>query len=173
MAAEERVCFEAEVGAHFTGRVLPKKPKKQRASDGFAAKGEYAKAIDRVKAMIAASDFAGARGIDFVALYAHCYVRVYGSEPAALTAEARKRASFMASAMLKKQFRGEVGEMEEFVRWCWQRERELEKWRAENGRESGKVIDWYAQFNGRLLDEYRVFLARKARGESPRGTAAS
>lgn len=119
------------------------------------------KAADEAEFCMRTGEWAAARPLHFVALYAHLHERVYGAAPLELGPTERLHAAGMAAQMLKKHFGHQAAEMAEFMRWVWTREQGREKWRRDNDRPGGR-IGWRFQFNGSLLTDYRVDQARTA-----------
>jgi hypothetical protein len=100
--------------------------------------------------------------MQFVALYAICYEQVYGIAPL-LSPTDRMRAASMAARVLKAHFGGSEEELVDFVRWAWRREHGREKWRREHGGGNGGKLSWNLLFGSRILDDYRLDVARKAK----------
>lgn len=154
--AELEVDFDTEKLSEHLGRWSEKAPRKK---GGTISDGRIRAATAEVLDSMKSGDWADARSVHFVALYAHLHEGVYGAPPAELSPSVRLRASGMAARLLEKHFGGDRGEMAEFMRWTWTREKSREKWRRDNDRPGGR-IGWRIQFNGALLDDYRVDIAR-------------
>ncbi len=105
------------------------------------------------------ADWTDATSTHFVALYAFMHLRIYGVECIELGPTDRLRAAGMAARKLKTHFDNDGNEMASFMRWVWTREKVREQWRRDNNAEGGR-IGWNFQFNGRLLTDYRLGLAR-------------
>jgi len=122
----------------------------------------FNRALAEVDVMLRTGDYDGAGARHFVALYDRMHERCYGVAPAELGPAERYNASMQASAMLRKEFNGDVVSMAEYMLWAWQREIGAETWRRENSRE-GRRIGVRLMFSGTLLTDYRVHLARTKR----------
>lgn len=140
----------------FTGPLREKKPKRLGSIPD--------KAFDRLRneavACMKSGAWAEAGPRTMVALFAVLHERVYGVACADLTSSTRLVASFAAARMLEREFAGDAQAMAMFLRWTWMREKEREAWRRANNRDGG-AISWRLQFNGRLLTDYRLALARQ------------
>lgn len=119
----------------------------------------FADARERARAMVEANDWVAARAVDFVALFAAMHERVYGVT-LVISSKDRFLAACMAAALQREQFDGDPTRLADFVWWTWRREREREAWRRENNRPT-TPISWRLQFGLRLINDYRVAMARE------------
>jgi hypothetical protein len=139
-----------------------KPPKRERSKT--ISDSAFEKATLQMHSMAKSTDWSAATPRHILALYAWLHEKVYGVAPGELTSRERLIATGAASRMLDRDFDGDQGAMVAYVLWTWKRERATEKWRRENGRVEGRRIGWRLQFNGSLLTDYRIELARRARG---------
>lgn len=95
-----------------------------------------------------------------IALYEEVHLLCYSVADASLDSQSRYKAVRTADCFVKREFSGNFAKAMAYFRWLWQRESGREKWRRENSREGGH-LSWYAVFSGKLLTEYRLYLARK------------
>lgn len=117
------------------------------------------------RAMSRSGDWSAATPAHLVALHEDMHRRVYGVA-ATMNAAARKRASLFAGQRVSRDFSGDVVAAAEFVRWAWVREEEREEYRKRTNSESSFVLGYAYLFAGaKVLDEYRVSLARRAERE--------
>ena len=130
--------------------------KKAAAGRSAFSPSHLQEAAAQLDAFIAAERWGAARPIHFVVLYARMHERVYRVPPV-WTAEDRRRAGFLASAALSKEFGGDGAAMAEFMRWVWRRELRKVKWCRDNDHERTKTISWRYQWGGVFLTEYRAW----------------
>jgi len=98
-----------------------------------------------------------------VGIYSALHELVYGVAPDDL-AKDWTQAVAAAKRMLDQQFSDDAPRMVKYLRWTWTREKDREKWRAENGRDGGR-IGWRLQFQSlALLTDYKVAVARRMNG---------
>lgn len=142
--------------AEFVGTSKTKARKSKTIGDAA-----FMKTLEQVGEMLKTGKWKEATGRHFVALYADLYFRVYGMLPADLGPKERVFASKLASTMLSKQFQDDREAMSKFMAWTWTEEKRREQWRRENHRDGG-IIDWRYQFSAKLVQSYRMALARKA-----------
>lgn len=140
----------------FTGALKEKRPRRL----GSISDKAFDKLRDEAVACMKSGEWGDACSRTMVALFAILHERVYGVACADLSPSTRLVASFSAGRMLDREFSGDVAAMAMFLRWTWMREKEREVWRRSNGREGG-TVSWRLQFNGRLLTDYRIALARQ------------
>lgn len=144
------------IGENFAA---PKDPKKRRTPNTDKSKRE--RDAREVEERREANDWESARPGHMVALYAMCHEKIYGFIPNELDKGKEYALAVLSAArMLKGEFRGESKIMVEFIRWTWRREQSREKWRRERG-QGGQRIGWRLQFNGSMVSDYRVDLARR------------
>lgn len=156
VTTEPRARKALSIGESFA---IPKEPKKPRTITTTKAKRD--KDARECKERREQGDWAGARPGHFVALYGACHEKIYGFIPSELeSGKEYALAILAASRMLRSEFEGKSEIMVEFMRWAWKREEGREKWRRDNGK-SGQRLGWRLQFNGSLLSDYRVDLARR------------
>ena len=137
--------------------------KSKRIKSKTVPNKRFTLATDEAVQRMRDGDWEGTGTLTFIGLYAYLHNAVYGCEPGELGPTERLRAAGMARRMLDRDFDGDAAAMADFMRWCWKRESDREKWRRETGNEGGR-ISWMLQFGGKLLTDYRVDLARaKAR----------
>ena len=139
-----------------TGKLVPKeKPKRPKS----VAASTFARTIRETEEMMSSRVWDDCTARHLVALYDLMHRKTYGIEPA-MTGSDRYRATLMAGSFVKRAFGGEIGKALEYLRWIWTREIEREKWRRENAREGGRISIGLL-FSNRMLDDYRVAMARK------------
>lgn len=131
---------------------------RKRAAAGRSAfsPSKLQEAAAQLDGFIAAESWGGAKPVHFVVLYARMHERVYRVPPV-WTTEDRRRACFLASAALSKEFGGSGEAMAEFMRWVWRRELRKVKWCRDNDHERTKTISWRFQWGGIFLTEYRAW----------------
>lgn len=102
-------------------------PRKPRAGGGPVE----AEARRRIESR----DWKGARAGVLVAAHGLYHRGVYGiPDPAISTAEGFRKATFVASAALRRDpFSGDVVRLADFLWWVWNREGEREEWAARKG----------------------------------------
>ncbi len=137
------------------------KPKTKKRTTGIGD-SKFVKVLDEATEMLAKGDWAAAKSLHFVALYADLHFRVYGVEAGDMGSKERVYAAKMAKDMLAKDFGGSPDAMARFVAWTWSRERGIETWAREKGVGRGRVT-WRDQFGRKLLTMFRLDEARKAR----------
>lgn len=151
---------ERDSGMQLAAELLgPRKAKAKRSPPAITDK-VWAKLTEEVAARARTGAWEGTDPKEFVALYAAMHLKVYGVACAELDKGVRFLVSVKARGMLEQQFGGDAAEMAAFVRWTWQRE----EWKEKNGKNEGgwRVTPWQ-QFNGKILTDYRLDLARKHR----------
>ena len=104
-------------------------------------------------------EWAGAKPVHIVAFYMALHLHVYQIEPEELKGSTYLFAASAAERQLRTDFKNNVEDFIEFMRWVWIREEEREKWRRENGRDGGR-IGWKLMFSPTLLTDYRLYKAR-------------
>lgn len=145
-------------GAALLASLGPEKPKRKRSPSD--AKRNLAKALGELEDVIAKRR--KAEPSHLVALYAHAHEATYGVAP-----EELKQGSSYAGAvsaarkMVADAFDGKVADAIEFMRWVWQRERDLTKWKRAQ-QIPIKRIEWRKQFVFRdLVTDYRTAMFEK------------
>jgi len=133
--------------------------RKPRAKSKGVGDKPMRKAADEAEHFMRTGEWDAARPIHFVALYAHLHESVYGAAPVELGPTERLHACGAAKRMLEKHFDHQSAEMAAFMRWAWTREKGREQWRRDNDRSGGR-IGWSLMFNGALLTDFRIDLAR-------------
>jgi hypothetical protein len=109
----------------------------------------------------ASGEWDGATGAHLVALYDKLHLAVYGVA-GDLDRKSRMFATSAATAMVKRDFQGDVAAAVQFMKWVWKREQEREEWRRANKRD-GQRVGWRLQFCfGALVADYRVHNARQS-----------
>ena len=111
--------------------------------------------------MMDARDWTGCTARHLVALYDLMHEKTYGIT-VTMSGTERYRYTLIAGAFVKRSFDGDFIKAIEFFRWVWTREIEREKWRRENDRDGGHIGLGF-MFSNRLLDQWRLHLARARR----------
>lgn len=120
----------------------------------------FEKSLVEVDAMLESRDWSRCQARHLVALYDRMHLKCYGIEAVELGPAARYNAGMMASGLVRREFDGDFQEAIDYMRWAWTKEIRKEKWLRENNK-SGRRISSYLMFNGSLLTDYRLFLARR------------
>lgn len=138
-------------------------PKLERARRPFrSTKGQIERAREQMNAMSDSGDWGEACGIHLVALYEWLHEQVYEVPTAELDPKNWALAAQAAGRMVDQHFGGDYGRAVIFMRATWNRERETEQWRRENGR-GGRRIGWRLMFaHGALITDYKLDCARAA-----------
>lgn len=157
-AAEDVDKAAANIAA-FVGS--PSKRKSSRPSAGSRRK-QY---IEEVRERMKRKNWEGMTAGKLVALYWLCHERVYGVTPVEIDkASTWTSAMKQAGSMVQKHFDGDVDRAITFMRWCWTRELEREKWRRDNGKE-GRRLSWQNQFiHHHLITDWRAAAMRRQGG---------
>lgn len=136
------------------------RPKNKRQKSQTVGKSAVKKHMIIAEQAMASGDWSEATATTFVAVYETQHEEVYGVPPS-MTGRERKLAVFAAARLLSREFRDDLGEMANFLRWTWLREREREAYRRTNKIE-GQVIGWRLQFSPKLFVDYSIQKARRS-----------
>ena len=118
-------------------------------------KKALARAREELEEILSASEWHRAQPRHFVALYVKLHEHVYKVPPYELESDAFFGATSAAARMMRDDFASSPERMMHYVRWTWQRERQVEKRRQADGQD-GRRIGWQLQFVTRhLLTDYR------------------
>lgn len=134
----------------------------RRANSG-PQKARVDKVTRQMNEMRVANEWAEATPMHLVALYTWCHEQTYGLRPVEFERGGLlwSAATACATKMLREEFKGDIDEMVDYMRWSWRREKRKEEWRRESNRDGGR-IEWRAQFmHLYLLTDYRIDKARR------------
>lgn len=145
-------------GAALLASLGPEKPKRKRTPSD--AKRNLAKALGELDDVIAKRRQAEPRHL--VALYAHAHRETYGVPPEELNRpEEYMGAVSGARSLVAQAFDGDIWKAIEFMRWVWQEQRGLTKWKRANDVPI-KRVGWRLQFVSRsLVTDYRAAMFEK------------
>lgn len=155
-----RVISQAEQAQlAFATLCPPPAPKKSRAKE--TGRRAFDRAREEALEMFKRRDFTGAEERHVVALHAMLHLEILGVEEADLDAEVFLGAVSAAKRLCAEAFGGQVGELVEYVRWAWGREKQREARRRANDETNGARLSWRWLFAARqTLTDYRVALHR-------------
>lgn len=135
---------------------------KKRPATTRVKAGSVEESVGESEQMMSLGEWGEARPRHFVALWAICHKRVYRVDPTSeLKGLVWKSAIKAAATMLRNEFNEDSEEMATFIRWCWIKEDSKDKWCKSQNITRSVRIDWRKQFNGAMLADWRVELARK------------
>jgi hypothetical protein len=115
-----------------------------------------------VERMMRSGEWDEAEPRHFAGLHAVLFEKVYGVQCSEMQGPGRFQAAKMAAQLLVDQFAEDPARLVHYVRWAWEREAGREKWRRDNARDGGSMSFRWVLQEGRTLDDYRIFAARKA-----------
>jgi len=151
----ERAAVEAMTA--FAGP-LSDKPKRTRNP---APPSRIVKLASQVAQMVNANEWSEASHWHLAALHAVLFKWTYGVEIGDYHGPAFAASARAAKAMLQSEFAGSIDAMLTYIRWVWRREQRLEKWKRENGIDSGS-LKWQSVYVRRsLLVEYKIAMERR------------
>lgn len=146
-----------------TAKVREPEDKPKRKPLMTATPTKVARWLEEMTKMLNSSEWDDAKPVHIVALFMWCHTQVYGVEPAELRGLEYGKAAMLAATALKHNFNGDIPAFVDFIRWAWDREYRREQWRRSNGKEGARMT-FYTQFSTSLVTDYRLDLARKAKG---------
>ena len=146
----------AAMDAFLGRRAMPRKPRAKTITPS-----KMSVAAREASAMMGTGDWSEAQGRHLVALFCLLHEKVYGVDSGMTSAECFF-ASGMAKQLMDRDFGGDPGALVAFVKWTWEREVSREKWRRENQKDGGS-IGYRLQFGGRLVTDYKLAMARRAK----------
>ena len=118
--------------------------------------------VQEARSRVEAENFEGVKPSIMVAIYCLCHEKVYGQWPIDLDDDVEWRlAMFTVKRLADKYFPASSVPMVEFLVWAWDREKDTERWRQANGRESKRLV-WRWLFSARMVAEYRLNRERPA-----------
>lgn len=119
--------------------------------------------VEQAREMMTSGDWSEAKPHHMVGLYMILYEECYRVPPSELVGREFMGARSSAARMLSEVFRGEVGELVEFIKWTWRREFKTEEWRRAH-RHDGGVVAWRDQFQKRnIVTRYKISLHRMSK----------
>lgn len=111
-------------------------------------------------------DWGGATGKTFVGLFALCHRIEHRFVPLELSERTTMTfAAKLAASCLHTHFNDDPSEMVDFVVWCWERERGLENWALQNGR-NRDAINVRSLFSASMVTKYRIDQSRSKKRAS-------
>ena len=119
----------------------------------------YGRAVAEVREMFDSGRWEGVSARHLVAVYDVMHAETYGVE-AGLSPSDRYAATMMAAGLVRREFGGDFAIALEYMRWAWAKEERDERWRRENGRVDGRRLGHALMFGGRLVPDFRLYLAR-------------
>lgn len=118
------------------------------------SKESVQRAEEEAIAMMRSKDYAGARPMHLVALWAWAHRETYGVAPA-MAAKDWSRARILASKIVTDDFEGRAEAAVAFVRWSWAEESRQRDYRIDKGL-TITPLGWALQFSRRHVVKWRA-----------------
>lgn len=146
--------------ARFFGGREGEKKKRKPPSCGVKAISELRAFVDEAWK---SGDWSGASARHLTVLYGKFHEVVYGVPAAELEhTEGFRKATFMCSWLLRKEFHDDPEEMIKYVTWAWNKEREKERYRLQNGRVAGRRLSPWILYSDSMVSDFRIETRRGA-----------
>lgn len=111
--------------------------------------------LEDAKQRAQSGEWSGANGTTWIGLYVLCFQMVYGQRPIDLDKPMMAFLSRAGTGALRSHFKDNTGELVEYVKWVWDREKRRGEWAKKNGIEH-RIFGARLQFAPVMIQDYMM-----------------